>query len=116
MDCVTSGDTIVDSGDRTPRLWFVRGVWPCIRIAIFGMMPCPDLLARRRVQRRARAFVTVKTWPEDQATSKDAAQLAMLRLLSLQRQTRRGVRTRQREASAMLAPASVEPCCSACIA
>jgi len=43
-----------------------------------------------------------------EATSVEAAQLAMLRLLWLQRQTRRAVRGRHREAAAMLARASVE--------
>jgi hypothetical protein len=42
------------------------------------------------------------------AASADVAQLAMLRLLWLQRETRRAVRARHREAAVMLARASVE--------
>ena len=42
------------------------------------------------------------------ATSSDAAQLAMLRLLWMQKQTRRAVRSRQREAAVMLARACTE--------
>jgi len=43
-----------------------------------------------------------------EATSAQTAQLAMLRLLWLQRQARRAVSGRHREAAAMLARASVE--------
>ena len=60
------------------------------------------------MRRSARQLVTLRIWPEMEATSAEAAQLAMLRLLWLQRQTRRAVRGRHREAAAMLARASVE--------
>jgi hypothetical protein len=51
-------------------------------------------------------------WPKDEAavTALDFAQLALLRLLWLlwlQRETRRAVRTRQREAAALLARTSM---------
>jgi hypothetical protein len=90
------------------RLWFARSVWPFARLAILGMLPCPDLPARLRMRRTAHSLVTLQDWPGKSATSQHAAQLAMLRLLWLQRQTRRAVRSRQREASVMLARASVE--------
>jgi hypothetical protein len=60
------------------------------------------------MRRTARKLVTLRTWPGMDATSADAAQLAMLRLLWLQRQTRRAVRGRHREAAIMLARACVE--------
>ena len=55
----------------------------------------------------ARRLVTLRTWPDMAANSEQAAQLAMLRILWLQRQTRRAVRART-EAAIMLARASVE--------
>lgn len=79
-----------------------------VRIAILGMLPCPDLRARYRMRRAARKLVTLKTWPGDDATGAQAAQLAMLRLLWLQKQTRRAVRGRHRDAAVMLARACVE--------
>ena len=88
--------------------WFTRRIWPYIRIAILGMLPCPDLAARHRMRRDARDLITLRTWPGMDATSAQAAQLAMLRLLWLQKQTRRAVRWRQREAAVMLARACVE--------
>ena len=50
-------------------------------------------------------------WPADDATTGlDAAQLALLRLLRLQKETRRSMRSRQREAAALLARSSLEGC------
>ena len=60
------------------------------------------------MRREAYRLVTLRTWPGMAAKSGEAAQLAMLRLLWLQRQTHRAVRGRHKEASAMLARASVE--------
>ena len=56
----------------------------------------------------ARKLAPLRTWPGMDATSAQVAQLAMLRLLWLQRQTRRAVRGRHREAAIMLARACVE--------
>lgn len=57
-------------------------------------------------------LATRDLWPQDEAavTALDFAQLALLRLLRLQRETRRAVRTRQREAAALLARTSMETC------
>ncbi len=74
------------------------------------LLPCPDLIRRCRVRSAARKLVTCSPWPGLAATGTDAAQLAILRVLWLQRQTRRAVRGRHREASVMLARASVETC------
>jgi len=60
------------------------------------------------MRRMACGFVTLKSWPGMEASSAETAQLAMMRLLWLQRQTRRAVRGRHREAAAMIARASVE--------
>jgi hypothetical protein len=70
--------------------------------------PYPDLIGRSRMRHGARKLVQLRTWPDMAATSDQAAQLALLRLLWLQRQTRCAVRGRHREAAAMLARASLE--------
>lgn len=82
------------------------------RTVLRGVLPYPDLLRRTRVRRRARNLAAREPWPQDEAavTGMDYAQLALLRLLSLQHETRRAVRTRQREAAASLARTSVETC------
>jgi hypothetical protein len=84
---------------------FARLAWNMLR----AFLPYPDL--RRRAWMRYRAFrlVTIKRWPDDNAvTGADAAQLALLRALYLQRLTRRAVRWRHREEAAMLARAAID--------
>ncbi|MFJ8685478.1 hypothetical protein [Micromonospora wenchangensis] len=82
------------------------------RMVLRGVLPYPDLLRRARVRSRARDLATRTPWPQDEttATGLDFAQLALLRLLWLQRETRRAVRIRQREAAALLARTSMETC------
>jgi len=60
------------------------------------------------MRKEAIDLVTLQTWQGMEASSAHAAQLALLRVLWLQRQTHRAVRGRHRDASAMLARASVE--------
>ena len=105
---MTTSDLDVQVEQRPGRFWIVRRAAPYLRAAVRGIMPCPDWVSRYRTRRAARRLVTLRTWQEMEATSAEAAQLAMLRLLWLQRQTRRAVRGRHREAAAMLARASVE--------
>ena len=92
----------------TGPFWFARRIRPYVMAIAWSVLPCPDLVGRWRMRRAARGLVTLRIWPGKQATSADAAQLAMLRLLHLQRETRRAVRGRHREASVMLARACVE--------
>jgi hypothetical protein len=80
------------------------------RLLLRSMLPCPDPLRRRRIRQAARGLVTCTRWPGDNATPEDIAQLALLRLLWLQRQTRRAGRWRQVEATALLARACIETC------
>lgn len=87
---------------------FTRRIWPYIRAFAVSVLPCPDLASRCGMRRAARRLITLRIWRGKQATSADAAQLAMLRLLYLQCETRRAVRGRHREASVMLARACVE--------
>ncbi|WP_437773511.1 hypothetical protein [Arthrobacter sp. KNU40] len=76
-----------------------------------GGLPFPDLGRRLRVRRDAKALVTCRSWPEDEeTTSFHIAQLAMLRTLWLQRETRRLTRGGHREAAAVLSRAALETC------
>jgi len=77
-------------------------------VLIAGFLPCPDLLTRRQVRRQALALLGLKAWPGMSAAREDAAQLAMLRLLNLQKKVHRLVVLRQREASVMMARSGVE--------
>jgi hypothetical protein len=105
---MTATDTSTEPAELPGRFWFIKRIAPYLRSVILGMLPCPDPVSRYRMRRAARKLVTLRTWPGMDATSEQVAQLAMLRLLSLQRQARRAVRGRHREAAAMLARASVE--------
>jgi hypothetical protein len=108
MYLMTAADTGIPA-DRSPaRFWFARLLWPHVRDWILGLLPCPDLVGRYRMRRAAGKLITLRSWPGTEATSAHAAQLALLRLLWLQRQTRRAVRGRHREAAIMLARACVE--------
>src|SRR4051812_45141854 len=82
------------------------------RTVLRGVLPYPDLPRRVRVRRRARILATSNPLPhdEEQVTGEDLARLALLRLLFLQRETRRAVRTRQREAAALVARTGIETC------
>ncbi len=80
------------------------------RQLVQGTLPYPDLLRRRRVRRKARRLVTCKHWPGDDATGMEAAQLALLRLLWLQRLTRNAVAERRAEDAALLARTALESC------
>jgi hypothetical protein len=82
------------------------------RIILRGALPYPDLPRRVQVRRRARALAIRSPWPRDETavTSEGYARLALLRLLALQRATRRAVQTRQRESAALLARTAMETC------
>lgn len=73
-----------------------------------GLLPYPDPRRRRGVRRSARELVACEPWPGDAATGADVAQLALLRVLWLQRQIRRAARTRSHEAAVLLARSSLE--------
>jgi hypothetical protein len=79
-------------------------VWRYLR----GALPYPDLLHRSRIRRRAGRLITCKRWPGADATGMEAAQLALLRLLYLQRLTRSAVSERRSEDAALLAHAAIE--------
>lgn len=81
---------------------------PFVRALVLAFFPVPDLVSRYRVRRTAVGLATYDRWPGMAATGADAAQLALLRLLFLQRQARKAVRSRQDEAATMLARVAIE--------
>jgi hypothetical protein len=90
------------------RFWILKKIWPIVRVVVSGFLPYPDLPARWQVRREALSLVSLRSWPGMNATSEDVAQLAMLRLLDLQKKVHRLVLLRQREASVMMARSGVE--------
>jgi hypothetical protein len=74
-----------------------------------GVLPAADVLRRRRIRAGARKLVVLDRWPEDaDTTGADAAQLALLRVLWLQRETRKAARARLNEATATSARLALE--------
>lgn len=73
-------------------------------------LPYPDPWRRRDVRAAARRLITCAPWPGDDATALDVAQLALLRMLWLQRETHRAARARHTEATVLLARAALELC------
>jgi hypothetical protein len=67
----------------------LKRIWPTVRVAIAGFLPCPDLPARWQMRRQAASLIGLQAWPGMNASSEDVAQLAMLRLLNLQKQVHR---------------------------
>jgi hypothetical protein len=92
-------------GDRY-RLW--PAARPYFRVLVLSVLPVPDLVSRRRVRRTALSLVRCVPWPGMEATGADAAQLALLRLLALQKAIHRAVRTRQDEAATVLARVAID--------
>jgi len=94
--------------DGRYRLW--RAARPHVRILVLSALPVPDLPSRHKVRRAGRRLAKkgLKRWPGMDASGADAARLALLRLLYLQKATRRAVRTRQDEAATMLARVAIE--------
>jgi hypothetical protein len=94
------------SSGNTFRMW--SAAWPLARVLILAQLPVPDLISRYRVRHMARGLVKCDPWPRTEATGTDAAGLALLKLLFLQKETHKAVRTHQDEAAAMLARVSME--------
>jgi hypothetical protein len=83
---------------------------PIIWMSLRCLLPYPDRARRLRFRHAAYRLVTCEPWPGDDATGADAAQLALMHLLYLQRDAHRAVRWRQSEAAALLARSAVETC------
>jgi hypothetical protein len=74
------------------------------------LLPYPDPIRRRHVRRDPGRLTTCSPWPGEDATALDVAQLAVLRGLALQRDTRRAALLRQQDATALLARVAIENC------
>ncbi len=85
---------------------FARFAWNMLR----AVLPYPDLPRRVRMRHRAFGLVTIERWPDDDdaVTGADAAQLALLRALYLQRLAHRAVRYRHSEEAALLARTAID--------
>jgi hypothetical protein len=82
---------------------------PYVRMLVLSALPVPDLASRHRVRRTAdRLAWQSDPWPGKEAIGTDVARLALLRLLYLQKTTRKAVRGRQDEAATMLARVAIE--------
>jgi hypothetical protein len=79
-------------------------VWRMIRLNIASLDP----LRRRRVRAAAMRLVPAKAWAASDATADEIARVALLRVLFLQRDTRRAASHGEGEATALLARASME--------
>jgi len=78
-----------------------------LAILLFSAVPYPDRRRRRAARRAAGDLIDCSPWPGDDATPIEIAQLALLRLLYLQREAHRCT-DQQREAITLLARAAVE--------
>lgn len=86
-----------------------RTVWNSVVGPVLkGTLPYPDHRRRRRTRREARRLVTCDPWPGNDATRTELAQLALIRAMWLQRETRRAAR--HGEAVALLARTALETC------
>jgi hypothetical protein len=102
----SSGMTTRPPGGRY-RLW--PAARPYARMLLLSALPVPDLASRHKVRRTAARLARQSApWPGKNATGTDAARLALLKLLFLQKETRRAVRSRQDEAATMLARTAIE--------
>jgi hypothetical protein len=79
-----------------------------VRFLAFYFLPYPDPWRRRRIRRAARALVTCSPWPGEHASPPEIAQLALLRLLRLQREAHRAACLGDFEALLLLSRAAVE--------
>lgn len=77
------------------------------------VLPYPDPWHRWRMRRLARRLITCSRWPDEEATPTDIAQLALLRVLYLQREAHWSARVGGFESTMLLARATVDACISA---
>lgn len=84
-----------------------------VAVVVRCLLPYFDPIKRQRLRRSAQALVTWDKWPGDDATALQVGQLALLRLLYLQSQTRVAARLRQSEATSLLARTSIDTCITA---
>jgi hypothetical protein len=73
-------------------------------------IPAYDPFQRWHVRRSAKSLVVVKRWRGLEASSLEAAQLSLLRLLDLQLKTRRSAQLGQHEAAVLLSRTAIDAC------
>lgn len=81
-----------------------------LRTVVVCVLPYRDPFARRRVRRSARKLVAPGPWAKERANSNEVAQLALLRLLWLQREARRAAQSGMFEALALLTRSTIDTC------
>jgi hypothetical protein len=81
-----------------------------IRTLALCLLPYRDPLVRRRVRRDARELIAPGPWAEEKANSNEVAQLALLRLLWLQREAHRAANRKMFEAVALLTRSAIDTC------
>lgn len=74
------------------------------------VLPYSDPRRRRKVRSLSQALVKCLLWPGEQASSTDIAQLALVRLLWLQREAHRSVHAGLSESAALLTRTAIETC------
>jgi len=79
-----------------------------LKLFVVHRLPYHDPLRRRRVRAGARSLVTCSPWPGESANADQVAQLALLRLLALQREARKATRHRLADSAALAARNSIE--------
>jgi len=86
------------------------GIKVLLQVVAKSLLPYPDPIHRRRLRREARALVSWTKWPGDDATTLEVAELALVRLLWLQREAHKAARSKQKEATALLARSAIDTC------
>lgn len=81
---------------------------PPIRLLLRMVLPHRDPISRKRVRRAATNLVTIDNWSGDDATNEELAQLALVRLLWLQRECRRAARRGHTEAAVLVSRTAIE--------
>lgn len=79
-----------------------------LKFLVIYRLPYRDPLRRRRMRAEARKLISLSIWPGESATPDQVAQLALLRLLALQREARRATRHHLYDSAALAARNSIE--------
>jgi hypothetical protein len=82
--------------------------WELLKLVTIYRLPYRDPWRRRQIRIDARKLVTCSPWPGESATADQVAQLALLRLLALQREARRATRHRLADSAALAVRNSIE--------